>query len=361
MIAIPDTIDEITVDWLTAALRSGGAIGCCVARAETTPMGESVGLLSTMVRCRLWYDAPAGGEPSSVVIKLEPNRQRYRAFVEGVHGFEREILFYRDVGPTAPIRLPRFYHGGFDPHRAVIVLEDLGYLRTPNQIEGLRNAEAIAAVTHLARLQASFWNNEALAALHWMPVHEARLTDQFVELWRPFKDHYGPRIGADAVALGRRLCGAMDWLRAEMAKRPRTICHCDFRADNLLFGEPAGPGDAPKEVAIIDWQIATQSLPTLDVARLLGGSEAAAEQVGHAMEVFTAWHDTLRENGVVDYAIEEAVADLRLAALVVLCVPVRLFSMIGPGAVGRERELRDAIATRMFASALEIGAAARLP
>lgn len=361
MIPIPDRIEDVTVDWLTAALQSGDAIGCRVARAETTPMGESVGLLSTMLRSRLWYDAPSGGEPSSVVIKLEPDRRRFRDFVDGVHGFEREIRFYRDIGPAAPIRLPHFYYGDCDAHRAVIVLEDLGYLRPRSQIDGLRNEDAVAAVKQIARLQAKFWNNDALATLDWMPVHEKRMTDAYAECWPAFQEAYGPRIGADAVTLGRRLRGAIDWLRAEMAARPRTICHSDFRADNLLFGEPGGPGDTPSEVVVIDWQIATRSLGAVDVARLLGGSEPPAERAGHPLEVFAAWHETLRGGGVVDYPFEEALEDLRLGALVTLCVPVRLFSIVGSDSGGRVRQLQDAIATRMFASALEIGAAARLP
>ena len=361
MTPIPDTIEQLTPEWLTAALQSAGAIACRVAGAEITRMGEGIGLLSSMARCHLHYDAPTGDEPASVVVKLEPERQRFRDFVEAAHGFEREIRFYRDVGPRVPIRIARLYCGDWDAHRAVIVLEDLGHLQARNQIHGLRHQETVAAVQQIARVHARFWNNDALAALQWMPVFEPRLTSGIVENWPLFEEVYGLRIGADGVALGRRLCGALDWLRDAILARPRTVCHCDFRADNILFGQPCGPDNVPEEVVIIDWQVCNRSLGAADVARVLGGSEPAAERTGHPMEVLNCWHETLRSEGVTDYDFDAALEDLRLGALLALGVPLRVLSLHGPDPGGRVGQLLDTMAIGMFTFALEIDAPSRLP
>lgn len=352
---IPKSMTDITADWLTAALRAGGAISCRVVRAETAPMSESVGLLSSMFRSRLWYDAQTGGEPSSVVIKMEPDRQQYRAYVEGVHGFEREIRFYREIGPTAPLRTPRFFYGDFDVHRAVIILEDLEHLQSRDQIVGLRNEEAAAAVRQIARLQARYWDNDALTSLHWIPMHERRLTAHYDEYWPAFEEAFGKRIGQEAVALGRRLRGKSAWLHAELAARPCTLCHSDFRADNLLFG---GIAD---EVVVIDWQIVIRSLGAMDVARLVGGSEPASERTAHPMDVLSAWYETLCGEGVRDYGFDAALDDLRLGILINLGIPLRLSMMVGLEPRRRERRLLEAITTRMFACALEVDAASRLP
>ena len=239
--------------------------------------------------------------------------------------------------------------------RAVIILEDLGHLKSRDQLAGLRNEEAVAAVRQVARLQARYWDNDALTSLHWIPMHEKRLTAHYDEYWPAFEETFGGRIGKEAVALGRRLCGKSAWLHAELASRPCTLTHSDFRADNLLFGETAG------EAVVIDWQIVIRSLGAMDVARLVGGSEPASERTAHPLDVLSAWHETLRREGVRDYGFDAALDDLRLGILINLGIPLRLSMMVGSEPRRRERQLLEAISTRMFACALEIDAASRLP
>ncbi len=323
--------------------------------AVSTHIGEGVGMLSFMLRCRLQYDAPRGGEPPSVIVKLEPTGESYRKNVESWRGLEREIRFYRDIAQGAPFPVPAFYHGDYDEHRAVMVLEDLGHHGMRNQVFGLKNEETLAAVREIARLHARYWDSDELGTLDWMPVDDDRLTMSYTETWAPFEEVYGLRIGKDAVALGRRIGDSLDWLRAEMEARPHTVCHGDLRADNLFFGDP-GP---PDEVVIFDWQVCTRCFGALDVTRLLGGSEPAAERGFHHMELFAAWHETLLSEGVKGYDFETAVADLRLGSLVNCCTPVRILSYWGAEAGGRQGQLLDTIAIGMFTSAVEIDAGAR--
>jgi len=356
-IPIPDKIDDITTEWLTSALQDSGAIKCPIASAEFERIGEGRGNLSAILKCRLQYDAPTGGEPPAVVVKIEPESGRFRESVEFSHGFEREIRFYEEVAPLAPIRLARFFYGAYDEHKAVMILEDLGSLESQSQIRGLDNADTLAVTRQIARLHARFWDNDALERFGWMPVHDERLTLNYAEYWDRFVDLYGLRIGKDAVALGNRLRDSLDWLRNELTTRPRTVIHGDLRADNLFFGA----SDAQDGVIIYDWQLCTRSLGALDLARLLGGSEPPAERRAHHMETFTGWHETLLAEGVSDYPLDAALADFRLGVLTHLCTPVRIFSLTGADPEGHQGQFLDAVATRFFASALEVDAAARLP
>jgi len=77
--------------------------------------------------------------------------------------------------------------------------------------------------------------------------------------------------------------------------------------------------------------------------------------------VFAAWHEALLAGGVRDYSFDEALSDFRLAVLHCLSVPVKALYQVGPEPSGRTARLVDAIAERVFASALEIGAGALLP
>jgi hypothetical protein len=82
MIPIPDSIEDVTADWLTAVLQSGGIIVCRVETVESTHIGEGVGMLSSMLQCRVHYDEPTGGEPLSLVVKLLPKDPLARQSLE---------------------------------------------------------------------------------------------------------------------------------------------------------------------------------------------------------------------------------------------------------------------------------------
>jgi len=81
----------------------------------------------------------------------------------------------------------------------------------------------------------------------------------------------------------------------------------------------------------------------------------------HWFEVFAAWHEGLLRAGLTAYGFEDALTDFRLAVLYSLCIPVFSFTMCGPEPEGRTGRLVDAIAERLYASAIELDAGALLP
>ena len=125
----------------------------------------------------------ASDEPASLVVKLEPDNRASREKIEQWRGFEREIRFYNEIAKEAPFRVPRYYFGAFDAHKAVIVLEDLADLTGRDQVHGLRDRETLAAVGQIARLHAKFWDSPSLGDFDWKPVNEDRLTAVEPEAW----------------------------------------------------------------------------------------------------------------------------------------------------------------------------------
>jgi aminoglycoside phosphotransferase (APT) family kinase protein len=57
-----------------------------------------------------------------------------------------------------------------------------------------------------------------------------------------------------------------DWLQANIPESPSaTIVHGDFKLDNVMWN----PGDAPKAIAVLDWEMSTIGDPLADLGWML--------------------------------------------------------------------------------------------
>jgi Phosphotransferase enzyme family len=348
----PGHLAEITPEWLTYALHSGGvAKNAKVVGMEGRQIGQGVGFLSSVDRLALRYDRPDHDGPASVVVKVEPETELLRELGEEMHAFEREIRFYREVGADAPIRLARVYYSAIDPPDYAIVMEDLSYCEPGDQIAGMHESLVKATVRTLGKLQAKYWNNRRLEPLAWMP-DTFEFVDHFLPYWPSFVERCSNWVSPEGMALGHRLARSIDWLKRELAAAPRTLVHYDLREDNLLFG----PSGTPEEVVIVDWQLTIRGLGAYDVASLMASSEKASERVGHQKDVAACWHEVLLSSGVENYDFDQALYHFRVASLAALCVPVRYHQAGMDSGFERGRELIKCQCRRMFDSAVEIDA-----
>ena len=261
--------DEITPEWITHALREGGALKKASAKSlEKDILGEGIGFLSSVVRVGIEYDSPEKDAPMSVVVKIEPEEGDFKDFGEELHAFQREIRFYKEVARNVPIRLARVYYAVDEPPAFSMVMEDLSSFTPGDQLAGMHERQVMDTVEELARLQARYWNNEALEKLDWMPDKNG-VSDDFAQKWESFVTHFGQYLEPKGLELGEKLCRFIDWKNEQIVERPKTIVHSDLREDNLLFAPPG----SPDPIIILDWQLTVKNLGTFDVARLMGGSE----------------------------------------------------------------------------------------
>ena len=64
----PRTVQDITPDWLTGALRQKGVLsGAAVSSITAEPMGVGLGFMSAMQRLSLTYDGPAPDAPTRLI------------------------------------------------------------------------------------------------------------------------------------------------------------------------------------------------------------------------------------------------------------------------------------------------------
>jgi len=359
-IAPPRNACEISAAWMNEILSATGALnGPRIVAVESTVIGEGVGYLSSVARVRLVYDqteAAGRGAPASVVVKIEPENELFRRMGQQFHAFDREIRFYREVAARINVRLPKVYYTLAEPPNYAIVMEDLGYCTPGDQLAGMHERQVLTTAQIVGRLQARFWNNDALGELKWMPA-TWELWRHFSDHWPSFVEHCRQWLGPEHLLLGQRVAKHADWIIAEMESAPPTIVHCDLREDNLLFGPPG----TPEEVLIVDWQLAIRGMGAYDIASLQGGSELAIERRGHTLGVLRVWHETLLAGGVTDYSFESALYHFRLACLVCLTLPVYFHIVAIEGGIARAKLLCESQARRHFGAALEIDAAKILP
>lgn len=357
--ACPRTIAEVTPAWLTWALRACG----CLSRANVSAIvaraiGQEAGFLDGLARLQVTYDHDEGGAPSSVVVKVPSSQAAYRQIGDRYHAYEREIRFYHDVAPGAPVRLPRCFYAGMDPaaDAYLLVLEDLSALTAGDQVRGLTPAQALAAVESIGKLQAQWWDAPALGVLEWMPQRNIQPA-RYRQLWPRFRQVMVPHLPATALALGDLVAVHVDWLLKAMEQPPHTIVHSDFRADNLLFDSVSRSDPL---AVIVDWQLAIRARGALDVARLLCGSLASRDRAACEMAVLEHWHQTLVTGGMRGYSFPQALHDYKLGVLLCLYYPVTIHEA-EEAAGQRGAALAHAQIERIFTAALEVEAASVLP
>src|SRR4030088_1910712 len=131
IVDIPKGPDDLSPEWLTAALQSGGAGNARVASFDYEPIAAGVGFLGKLGRLRLRHAEGGEGLPRTLIVKQPTQDAKSRQLAMMFRLYEREVCFYRDVGSAAGIRVATMYFGAADPKSGdfVMLMEDLAPAR----------------------------------------------------------------------------------------------------------------------------------------------------------------------------------------------------------------------------------------
>lgn len=333
---IPTRAEELTPEWLTAALRSRGVLKeSRVIGYETEGLGEGEGFVGSLVRLDLELDREEVGAPATLIAKFPIAVDQNRMMGEMLGAYEREIRFYEELADQVPLSKPRCYFAAMDPsplagreegalrfaesipmwlvrfaiplfrlaarrnpRRYVLLLEDLAPARVGDQLAGCDAGAAEAALRNVARLHAPFWQQPNLEQLFWVGAIDA--LPRFVHhMYRRSHHRFVEALGARLPDWFRRLA---PWLNVNgmavmqrLGRFPWTLLHGDYRLDNLFFGRDDVAGGPL--ITAIDWQIVLRGPAAFDVAYFLTGnlreSDAAAEK-----DLVGAYHAELSGLGV---------------------------------------------------------------
>ena len=313
-IDIPIKLDGITPRWLSQAFREGGLERVDVADCEVRPFPDGYSATGQLARVSVRYRPNRNG-PATVIVKM-PDPSRKRADVRG--SYQREIRFYKEIGADAGVRVPRLYFGysDSDSDAAVMLLEDLAPAEPGDSTKGCSYDEAVAAIRGLAQVHARWWEHPRIVTSDWLWSFSTiwsleRAERAISEGWMMLPEDYVSSL-PDSVSA---MVGTSNWfqnVRDQLDSQPRTLCHPDYRLDNLFFNhDPKGI-----EVSVIDWGRVGRLRGGFAVAMFLAGeSGLGGDEIRSCLEEY--WQ-VLKTGDIGDFSFRECVRDFQLGTLAVL-------------------------------------------
>ena len=321
MIRVPSGLEDITPEWLTAALRDAG-LDVRVASVTPESIGEGVGVNGMTARLHIRYAPGSGAGPASLVAKLPPTLPASKEIGLRLGFYENEIHFYEQVAGRLAVNLPKRYYSGMDTerHDYALLLEDMAPATPGDDAASCTWEEAQAVVAEAPKLHAPWWNSPEMASFTWLPIGEPNVqaaNARFQEVLFPATmANYGHTLSATAMRVGEKYSRSLVHVVKQMTARPFTLTHSDYRLVNMLL---AGP-PAARRVTVLDWQRVALGKGAIDVAFFTVLSLPAEIRQAWQWPLVEEYHQGLLEHGVRGYTLEECQRDYRLCAF----APVRI-------------------------------------
>jgi hypothetical protein len=307
-VALPQRVDEITADWLTAAL--GDAFPGV--RVTTLRQAAFIDGTAQKVRYELGYASQHRAGPPSLWVKggFDP---------KGAHqgdAFANEVRFFQDLAPRLQINTPGCFFGGIDAasNNGVLVLEDLLHRRARfgRPTQPLSPEEALAVLTLQARLHARFWRSDEVRALPWLKpggaIAGAGMVDQYFGYWDAAMSLPRARWLGPGQRTRERVQSAMHRLMRDMREAPICVIHGDSQVGNVFF-EPGGAA------GYLDWQHCMLGHWGFDVAGFLITALEVADRRVHERDMLAHYLRELAAGGVPAPSLAEAWQDYARYAL----------------------------------------------
>jgi hypothetical protein len=359
---LPAGLDEITPEWLTAALRARGLLtGARVRAVRADVVGEGAGFIGIVARLAIDYEGDAAAAPRSCIVKL-PSADPGSRQVGQLYGlYEREVRFYADLARDVGIDTPGCYLAVHDADTgaSLILLEDLHRGTFGDQVGGCSLAQARLAVECIARLHARWWQSPRLAELPWLghgpDLVRGAMAMAYDACWEPCLARAGtlapPSLVAAGPTLGRRILAALD----QLPDRPLTLIHGDYRLDNLFFA--AAP---ERPLTVCDWQSPNRGWASYDLAYFVTTSLPIPERRALEGELQRAYHEELVAGGARGYSREDLELDYRRNLATMLGIFVINVAML-PAVNDRAVAMWETVMARVITAVEDLDALATLP
>ncbi len=321
---LPQTSTDITPEWLTAALREGGQVGPVeVTSVQVETLAAGVGFMGEVTRLHVSYQSPTPGAPSTLIAKIPTQSPEVRAMMAPARVYEREGRFYQALSDQPDLPAPRCYFSGVEVEadEFLLLLEDLSQMRCGDQLAACSPDDAAAALRCMAAFHAAYWDNDALAALDWLPAINSEMNkvageNIYATTLPQFLEVFGATLTDEMADIAQVFATNTSHLLDLLFDMPHTLVHFDYRLDNIFF-DPAA--DVP--VKLIDFQAVARGGGAYDLGYFLSQSLTIEDRRAHEAELLDIYHGELTARGV-EYPRAQMDQDLRVGMMYGWIIPV---------------------------------------
>ncbi|MEM8768137.1 MAG: phosphotransferase [Pseudomonadota bacterium] len=316
MVRLPHLPDGFTPVLLTEVLKKAGALpdGVAVTSVAHSQVGEGTGMMSEVAGLTVGYSSSNHNLPSSFIAKFASQVETNRQVALSYQLYERETRYFAELDALTSVCTPATLHSACDGERMLILMEDMRDYAVGSQVAGASLEQAELALDELARLHAPF--QDKVDNLDWVPsIAGSYHADNMLALTESGFDIMVEKFG-DVVtpALRERktqFLQTIPMLQEYMARAPVTLCHGDYRMENLLYGN--APGHHP--VVVLDWQGPLKARGMNDVALFLTQSATTEVRRVHERDLLARYRTGLEENGAGAPAAAQLWEDYRWVTL----------------------------------------------
>ena len=254
-------------------------------------------MMAELARLTVTYEGHPGNAPPTFIAKFSSQNETNREIALQYRLPERETRFVSELAPQTNVRTPFAYYSGLDEDRFLILMEDMSDYEVGSQVEGANLAQSESAVDELAKLHSDFWDQ--VEELDWVPAiadsyHAENMKSLAGVGFGGVIEKFGDFVPSQFPAYRDAFLAAIDQLQAWMNAAPVTLCHGDFRMENLLYG--CRPDHDP--IVVLDWQGPLRGRGMNDVALFLGQSTRTEVRREHERDLLDRYLARLEAGGV---------------------------------------------------------------
>jgi hypothetical protein len=304
---VPRSADELTAEWLTAAL----CRDVPGARVTTVTLGEGHRGSSSRRALTVTYNdaGTEAGRPTELFTKSSPGFATRLILGVGRMG-EGECIYYNQVRPKLEINSPVGYYAVTDDHTycSMIVLEDVSKTRGAtfgNALQEVNRSEAEDMVSQLATYHGTYWNSPAFSG-ELSAVRTAEAVQQWLNPVSGFKRRTLSGLKKSAHVLSPALANAGDEMWTAFMKSlalhrhaPQTLLHEDVHPGNWYR-------DGEGRMGLYDWQALARGHWALDYSYAMVAALRVEDRAAWERELLERYVDELTKYGAPRMTFDEA-------------------------------------------------------
>jgi Phosphotransferase enzyme family len=300
---IPTKLEEVTTDWMTAALAADFP-GADVESLTTETLHDG-----TAFTCRVHisYRKGSAAGPATVCVKAGMEAP-HRSFIFESGLCTKEAMVYQDLLPQISARVAKCFASGYEVSsgKGFILLEDL----TPRGAifcgaeQPLTPAQVASGLEQLAEFHALYWNDPRAVDPRWR--HRGKSLSDPDQLLSYFESRVSdiarqPHSGAIPAMLYQPevLVPAMGRLRTLDHAAASCLIHGDAHIGNFFL-------DADRLPCMADFQCVQRGHFTHDVAMFIASSLDVLDRRSHERELVQGYLDALANRIGTAPSFEEA-------------------------------------------------------